>query len=255
MKDFILDPLNLPIIILTSISYFYLAFKLTKNPKLSSLLHFFTVLTIFVSIPGTRTFPISRMHLSWLIYPSLNAVALLLFYILIGVILNRYSRHFAGQVIGFLLKQDLALGALLVLPVLSSTWSSIPLTTVRYSLALVFTSALAIHIGSVYSLEQSNLFIRLSSLGIGVLSLLQILVHPSDAYLGRGLRGVLIHPNIFGPYMAFATAVWLVYFLKGFRKQILPLQILPLSVIAVFTFLVLATNSAGSITNYIFVFF
>lgn len=210
MKEVILKPeFIIPIfgIMVTFLVYLLLPLQ---NKQFSSLIHLIFAFITITLIPGTKLFLIDRLHPKWFIFPSFTTLSLISVYLFIGVLVNKHSRHFLTDFI-LLTVSDSTLGILLGIVMLSFMWSSIPGTTFRYSYGLIFTTALAAHIGKTYSLKKIFLLFKLSSITVCLLSISYVILIPSVGLhpTRPGWKGALIHPNILGAYLSLGVGLWL----------------------------------------------
>ncbi len=225
----------------SAVIYFLLALNLSKSRRIRVFLHVaFTAITL-IAIPGTNLFPINRLHPKWLIFPSLNTVILLAIYASIAIIINSRFKHLLGEFLS-LLRKDIFLGFLMVLLLFSGSWSAIPEVTFRYSVGLVFASALAVHIGRTYSWKQLSVFFRFGNAFVAFLGLLFSIFIPSIGVNEKGWKGLLIHPNILAAFLALTIAIWFVEAIQNPRDRKLSIPV----IIGLF-FTLIKTNSTGGL--------
>ena len=130
----------------------------------------------------------------------------------------------------------------MVLLLFSGSWSAIPEVTFRYSLGLVFASALAAHIGRTYSWKQLSIFFRFGNAFVAFLGLLFSIFIPSIGVNEKGWKGLLIHPNILAAFLALTIAIWFLEAIQNPRDRKLSIPV----IIGLF-FTLIKTNSTGGL--------
>ncbi|HEY9626079.1 MAG TPA: O-antigen ligase family protein [Coleofasciculaceae cyanobacterium] len=243
MKQIILNPGVLLAIVTSGVVYFLLTFKLGENRRISSLLHVaFTTITI-IAISGAEIFPFNRFHPKWIIFNSVNLVLLLIFYFAAAIVLNSKSRYLLRDFSSLLVK-DICLGFFIILILFSGSWSTIPETTFRSSIALVVTSILAAHIGRSYSWKSLSVFIRFSNAFVIFVGALYSIFIPAIGTDEKGWKGALVHPNILGAFICFTIGLWFLDIIENPQDRKISVPAL----IGLFLVLLL-TNSTGSLLN------
>ncbi|MBW4659241.1 MAG: O-antigen ligase family protein [Drouetiella hepatica Uher 2000/2452] len=241
MKQIILNPGIFLTVAASAVVYFLLAINLSKSRRVRAFLHIsFTAITL-IAIPGTDIFPINRLHPKWLIFPSLNTMILLAIYASVAIIVNSRFKHLLGEFLS-LLSKDIFLGFLMVFLLFSGSWSAVPEISFRYSVGLVFASALAAHIGRTYSWKQLSVFLRFGNAFVAFFGLLFSIFIPSIGVNEKGWKGLLIHPNILAAFLALTIAIWFLDAIQNPRDRKLSIPI----ILGLF-FVLIKTNSTGGL--------
>ncbi|OPZ74288.1 MAG: O-Antigen ligase [Firmicutes bacterium ADurb.Bin456] len=127
------------------------------------------------------------------------------------LLLSRLKQAAAGAS-----RLDKMIWFLLVLALISATWSASPCLTLRRTAALLGSSAFAIYLASCYTRQE---IIRLIfwTLGLSaILSLAFVFLVPvygihHDFYHNGAWRGIYDHKNILGRFMSLAAVTWILY--------------------------------------------
>lgn len=133
--------------------------------------------------------------------------------------------------------KDIFLCVLLILSLLSTIWSEVPVTTFLHSISLLAITLYGIYFGSSYSLNEMLRLFRWSLAIIAILGLVFALFMPVNAFtidLRTGLRfqGLLSHPTNCGRIMVLSVILWLTHALRTKHYRFISWSIVAISTIS-----------------------
>jgi exopolysaccharide production protein ExoQ len=141
--------------------------------------------------------------------------------------------------------------ALMLLALVSFSWSIEPMLTLRRAIALLFTTVFAVDFGVRYSVEKQ---LQLITVTIGTALFVSALVSlvapglvppapwPTDSSSGNGWNGLFPHKNAFGQMLAYGVLVTI----ANYRRGAAPTIMAALCICALFG-LILASHSGTSL--------
>lgn len=244
MKEILLDPLFLPLILAIILVYALLSFHLASHKKIGFLLGDLFTIFLFCLFPKLTIFPFNKFDLSFFANPefvvaSPTGVIVIVFYGSSFILLHLFYRQYIEHTLS--LSKDPFLGSLLVMALCSTLWAYETEKTLRATLVILFVSSLAAHIGRQYSLQKIALMMRISYTFVAVLSLFYALAKPSIGLHEKGWQGVAIHPNFLGIMMALNILLWTI---NGLNKPKHPW--ISWGIVLLSFFILQMANSAGS---------
>lgn len=248
MKQIILNPLFLPIILAIAIIYFLLFFHFAStNKKIGNLLgdgftiFLFCVMQNLTISPFLRFFPglLSQKLFNLL---SSSGIIVIGFYSLAFVVLNIFFRNYLENTLSIF--KDMSLGIFLLVLLFCPFWSVTFFATMKATGIIFFVSTLAAHIGKRYSLEKISNMMRYTYLFTGFMSMFYSMFKPAIGIRKKGWRGIYIHENFLGIAMAFNIVLWI---LNCLNKPKYPW--LSWTVVIISFYILQMTNSAGALVN------
>ena len=221
MKQILQNPVILTIILLVFFVYFLILMSFPQKGKnLLLLQNASTVLFLFL-LSGVYAFrlyyldPGNLFDPEFYFSPDLPATQKLIGAAQVGFYLTwllvlRVSPNSIFRSASHLLK-DPFVDALLLLTLLSATWSSTPLITFIGAVHLIALATTVAQIAIKYSWLELSRFLRLSIATVGLLSFPVSLLLPSVGRVsGESWNGLLLHKNVFGALMALGSALWFI---------------------------------------------
>lgn len=177
-----------------------------RDPKLANLVEMSVLVLFLFSSPDVSLNPFRFFHGSNLaVYDKSLVMILAQIGIYMSAMLLAISRFKDIFKNSFLLFIDPILIALLLLTLLSSFWSNMPIVTLRAALVLIGFSVVSAHIGARYTWKQIYNFLLITNTITLVISTVKPGNHP------KGWLGILDHPIPFGNLMALTAALWIMY--------------------------------------------
>jgi exopolysaccharide production protein ExoQ len=174
-----------------------------------------TFLVIFLTIiSGNTIFPFALLNPVSLTLEKSNLVSFtvisqFLFYSLVIFLLRSQLRYLYPSIF-FLIKTPYLSGSLL-LTVVSALWSETPIVTFKASLVLLSLAIFATYIAFRYRLHEISQLLRWTGTLICLSGAFVSILLPAigtSAEKNGGWNGILAHPNGFGAWMAFTSALW-----------------------------------------------
>lgn len=210
MKEIILNPISVSLILVVVLTYSFLLFEITSHKSIVRRLDKPLVTLIFIGMFPICYPPFAFAHPQRLCIGNLSfvgALTTLVLWIPIYLLLKRIS--FPEFPKGLILTiKDPFLTVLIGMSITSSLWSQTPIITLRSSLSLVIMAILAAHISKKYSWQEMEAFLRRSLTIIAPISLLLTLLLPSLQPYGDRWGGLLYGARTFGAVMALNVGLW-----------------------------------------------
>jgi O-antigen ligase len=119
---------------------------------------------------------------------------------------------FYRKYIFFNLLKDKALWAIIILIYFSIYWSQVADITFRRAVAITLTQIFGIYVGCTFSWKNILKIMQISFALSSILSLIFIIFLPGisiDPTFGDSFRGVYLHKNSLGIFMAVSTLIWI----------------------------------------------
>lgn len=245
MKELILEPVILLPIMCCFVIYGLLIFKISNIRYFADKLIYLFTMIFFIAVSEITLYPLSQLQPVQLLNKNLGPIQAIinLGYYSVSVIILRYwfLQIFKNSLLLF---NNLFLGFLLLLSLLSTLWSDTPIDALKNNLVILQVSIFAAHIAQRYSWQKLVSILRWSSTVLSFLSAFYSLTKPSFAIntIKNGWQGVLPHPNRLGILLSLNITLWL------FHAMFYPQQRLLAIGIALFSLYVRQnTNSATSL--------
>jgi O-antigen ligase len=214
MKEIILQPINIVILLAVSAAYFILVLHFSAKKKFALALEKIIIIMFFFMLPGVRMAPFPLLQPATFLSEGKPLTSNLIQVVLYGsiiLVLRPRLNHILQNFI-LLFKQPF-LGIFYGLLVFSMFWSETPLMTLKGILIFLGVTIFAVHIGRQYSWQELSGFLRWSTTLIAVLSTYFALFKPSVGInsVKDGWQGILGHPIHLGNLMALSASLWLLY--------------------------------------------
>lgn len=247
MKELFLNPIILIFLVTISIVFFgLLAKKISGNRKISLIAEYIFVFFTFLIISEIQIFPFYRLHPAVLVETSNLASWILqvIVFSLIVILLSNSFFYFPKALTT--LYRDLALGALILLLMLSAFWSETPEFTFQKSLGVLIVTFLGAHIAYRNDWSQLSRYFRWSTTTVAFLSILFAIFMPSIGIRGGRWNGVLQHPLDLGSLMSLSSVMWFAHAIhnKPYRRSSLIFACISL-------FVLLMASSGGGIGTFL----
>jgi O-antigen ligase len=249
MREIILQPVNIFILLAVSTAYFILVLHFSAKKKFALALEKILIIMFFFMLPGVRIAPFPLLQPATFFSEgkplASNLIQVVLYGSIILVLRPRLNHIFQNLILLF---QQPFLGILLGVLVASMFWSETPLVTLKGILILLGLSVFAVHIGRQYSWKEISFFLRWSSTVIALLSTYFALLKPSVGInlIKDGWQGILGHPIHLGNLMALSTSFWFLHTLHTSKHRSLSLGLGIIS-LTVMQF----ANSAGAFCTFL----
>ncbi|NER98415.1 MAG: O-antigen ligase family protein [Symploca sp. SIO1B1] len=229
-----------------------------KKQKIALILEKGFIVFCLCCLAGLRVTPFLHWHPYFLIRPPLNSILanfqLVIYGFMIIVLFSRIKIFINQKLINVLRLSIVGnpfFWALLIMLILSISWSSSPLITLKAVIVLAFINILATYLVGQY--EDQELF-NIPMWSMAIIALMSHVVRrrtnitASNNYVG-GLSGVLPSKNQLGTLMAVATVLWLLRSKNSSKQRWLSWVIAAISLI-----LILQANSTGGLFLFITLF-
>jgi exopolysaccharide production protein ExoQ len=242
MKALLAEPTFLVLILGIGAIVLLLAFHYASSKKETEKLAIGLSIAIFTIIPYWTTKPFVWLHPSDFLIHNLSVNSALLKIVTYGVcvvILKSWFRDFIHSIL--LLFVNPFLGVVIGLVLFSVFWSNLPSLTFRSGLAFVLTSAVASHLAKKYNWRQLVTLLRWSTGIIAAVSAFYALAMPAVGVTGKGLRGILQHPNPLGALMGLNLVLWYIHAGDNPKARGKSIAMILLSLL-----IIQNTNSAGA---------
>jgi len=242
MKELILNPIFLPIILAIGTVYLAIVFCFTsRNKKLVAFLEKAFVILFFFTLHNPTLYGFRYLHPQSLAHDAKTlpsaAVQVGLYTSVLFILVPRlrYTLKDSLKVGVFIIKKNPFLCLFLLILSLSAFWSRTPMHTFKSSLALLGTMTVTVYIAKQYSLKDFYHLFRWIGAGVALISLVK------RGYHGKGWPGILDHPNQLGAAMSLVATLWIWHAINNTKQRWLSI-----GMISVSFFLLQKTNSAGS---------
>ncbi|MEQ8753386.1 MAG: O-antigen ligase family protein [Coleofasciculus sp. G1-WW12-02] len=243
MKELILSPIFLPIILAIGTVYLAIVFCFTsRNKKLVAFLEKAFVILFFFTLYSPTLYGFNLyLHPNALAHSAKTlpsaAVQLGLYASVLFVLVPRlrFTLKDSLKVGVVIIKKNPSLCLFLLILSLSAFWSITPMDTFKGSLVLLCTTTVTVYIAKQYSLKYFYHLFRWIGAGIALISLVK------RGYHGKGWPGILGHPNQLGAAMALVATLWIWHAINNPKQRWLSIGIICVSFL-----LLQKTNSAGS---------
>ncbi|MBK4730152.1 O-antigen ligase family protein [Oxynema sp. CENA135] len=258
MKELILNPLILPLILLAGVIYLLLAYNfISWNKKLANFVEEATIFLFLFQIPALSVGMFPKLHPAALYHREktiASAVVQLGVYVAVLLILSPQLYRNLKDIIykvGFFLIKDPFFFLFLFLALMSSFWSETPSYTLKTGLVLLLVTVISVYIGKRFTFEKIAQLLRWSLALNFILSAYYASAVPSIGInpTKSAWQGINSHSNPFAALMALSSALWLIEVLTNPKNR---------SLSAIFTLLSLyglqMAKSAGAKVNFLGLF-
>lgn len=236
MKEILKDPFLLFISIALAVIYILLLYNAAaRNPKFALFLgKIFAGIFVFSisGATGATVMPFNKLHPQNIANLTTTPMTIIMqtgiYAVFLIIVSPRLSQTFKDllQVAVSLIVCAPYMAAFLLLVSLSAFWSDTPLPTLKASLVILETAAVAIYIGRQNKWEELYPFIRV----IGLFVVLYSLAKPSAGGDGKW-TGILAHKNQFSFFMAQTAVLWLAHAIYSPKQRLFSLLIFVLALI------------------------
>ncbi|MBW4493217.1 MAG: O-antigen ligase family protein [Oscillatoria princeps RMCB-10] len=238
MKELLKDPFILSLLAAMALIYVLLIYQaIARNPKLALIAEkIFAGIFIFSisGATGVTIMPFKKLHPQNLANQNTTAMTIILqlsiyavFLILLSPRLSQTFKDLLRAVVRIIISGPY-LAVLLFLISLSLFWSDTPSATLKTSLIILETAAVAIYISKEHKWDSLYSLIRF----VGLFVLLYSLAKPSAGSDGNW-TGILGHKNQFSFFMAQTAVLWLVNALYSPKQRNFSMVIFLLALIGV----------------------
>jgi O-antigen ligase len=207
MKELLLEPLILLLLLLFGGIYTFLIIYLTKNKRVYGFIEkafiYFIFYYIYTPYP---TVPLHYKSLAQIDSGTMSNLMRLGFHGFLVLIANSWFRNFFVN--SLLIFADPFLGLFLLVAVLSACWSETPLPTLRASLVTVVLACLAANVAKKYTNKELFRIIRWIHAFFAFISIPLALAMPSVGTTGGLWTSLLGSPKPLSVTMALSVSLW-----------------------------------------------
>lgn len=243
MRNLILNPIILSILIPIFIVYFFLILRYAQHKQVALVLEKVIVVFLLILLIKPTVPPFTYLQFDALAGSDKSFASLIIqlgiytFFVIVG---RRLFSNFLKSF--FLLFVDPFLGILLVLALLSALWSETPLVSLKFSLVQFTVSWLAVHLARKYDWQEINKYLCWMCLSSGILSILVAVAIPSIGVNEKGWQGIFPFPIKLGTCMALSIVVWSIQPRNSLRRRVVAISAVILS-----SLLLILSNSVQAI--------